>query len=362
LNKPLLTSHQPPFETQELRKALEAFRKIPYGHGADRDRGIGSFQWGVYAFYDYDGEPIYVGETNERLSGRISRHLTNQRTDAVAMAVLDPFEVCEVEVWPLPQFEGLTRKKTSRLEFDAAKAHLDALERFVFEQCVERSRFKVILNEKNPPKSGLAIDVPPSVRGRIVPDRVMDLRAHPDTRLARRAAVVSRLAQIISERKVQGGLRRVLFAQAQRLRWLAEQSLRLLLCRQNAMHRSAIMARIRAKDTTPERLVRSLLHRLGYRFRLHARELPGTPDIVLRPRRAAIIVHGCFWHGHDCARGRREPKTNADYWRAKIARNRARDAADLGALEARGWRCLTLWECGLRDEAALAERLRAFLG
>jgi hypothetical protein len=223
LKKPLLTSDQPPFETRELRKALEAFRKTPYRHGAFHNRGVGSFQWGVYAFYDYDGEPIYVGETNERLSGRISRHLTNQRTDAVAMAVLDPFEVCEVEVWPLPQFEGFTRKKVSKQEFDAAKAHLDALERIIFEQCVERSRFKIILNEKNPPKTDLVVEVPPSVRGKIVPESVMDLRSHPDTRLARRAAIVSRLSQVISERKVQGGLRRVLVAQAQRLKWLAEQ-------------------------------------------------------------------------------------------------------------------------------------------
>jgi DNA mismatch endonuclease, patch repair protein len=127
------------------------------------------------------------------------------------------------------------------------------------------------------------------------------------------------------------------------------------------MHRSALMARIRGKDTGPERRVRSLLHRLGYRFRLHARELPGSPDIVFRPRRAAVFVHGCFWHGHDCPRGSRKPKANADYWGPKIARNRARDAANLAALQAAGWRCLTLWECELKDEDALAVRLAAFL-
>jgi DNA mismatch endonuclease (patch repair protein) len=128
------------------------------------------------------------------------------------------------------------------------------------------------------------------------------------------------------------------------------------------MDRSALMARIRAKDTTPERLVRSTLHRLGYRFRLHAKELPGKPDIVFRPRRAAILVHGCFWHGHGCARGGRMPKTNRDYWERKIARNRERDAQRLMALEARGYRVLTLWECGLKDAAALEESLRRFLG
>jgi DNA mismatch endonuclease, patch repair protein len=128
------------------------------------------------------------------------------------------------------------------------------------------------------------------------------------------------------------------------------------------MHRSALMARIRATNTGPERRVRSVLHRLGYRFRLHARELPGKPDIVLRPRRAAIFVHGCFWHGHDCPRGSRKPKTNEAYWSAKIARNRTRDAQTLAALEAAGWRALTLWECGLKDESELAAQLRAFLG
>jgi GIY-YIG catalytic domain len=223
LKKPPLTSDLPPFETSELRKALKAFRETPYGAGSARLKLVGSFQWGVYAFYDYDGEPIYVGQTNEKLSGRISRHLTNQRTDAVAMSVLDPFEVCDVEVWPLPQFEGFTRKKVAKAEFDAAKAHLDALERTVFDRCIKQSQFGVILNEKNPPDNGMMVDLPHSIRRRIVPDLVMDLRSHPDTRLARRAAVVSRLAQIVSERKVQGGLRRVLVAQAQRLKWLAEQ-------------------------------------------------------------------------------------------------------------------------------------------
>ena len=129
-----------------------------------------------------------------------------------------------------------------------------------------------------------------------------------------------------------------------------------------APDRSAIMARIRGKDTAPERRVRYLLHRLGYRFRLHAPELPGKPDIVFRPRRAAVFVHGCFWHGHDCQRGSRKPKSNQAYWEPKIARNRARDAEKLAALGALGYRALTLWECELKDEAALADRLRAFLG
>jgi DNA mismatch endonuclease (patch repair protein) len=121
------------------------------------------------------------------------------------------------------------------------------------------------------------------------------------------------------------------------------------------------MRAIRSRDTGPERRVRSLLHRLGCRFRLHRKDLPGSPDIVLPSRRVAIFVHGCFWHGHDCARGAREPKANAAYWRAKIARNRERDAKAAAALAELGWRVVTVWECQIRDEAALGERLAAEL-
>lgn len=122
------------------------------------------------------------------------------------------------------------------------------------------------------------------------------------------------------------------------------------------------MARVRARDTKPEMIVRRLLHAMGYRYRLHARELPGKPDLVFRPRRKAIFVHGCFWHGHDCPRGSRTPTANGEYWAAKIARNRARDTSVLERLAAAGWLALTLWECELRDQSSLAARLRAFLG
>lgn len=122
------------------------------------------------------------------------------------------------------------------------------------------------------------------------------------------------------------------------------------------------MRAIGSRNTAPELLVRRSLHRLGYRFRLHAHALPGKPDIVFRARRKAIFVHGCFWHGHDCARGARVPKSNTPYWLAKIARNRARDARVQGELEALGWDSLTLWECEIRDAGALAEKLAAFLG
>ena len=121
--------------------------------------------------------------------------------------------------------------------------------------------------------------------------------------------------------------------------------------------RSQIMRRVRGRDTRPERKVRSLLTQMGLRYRLHRRDLPGSPDVVFARKRVALFVHGCFWHGHDCARGARTPKANADYWLRKIGRNRARDADVQRRLAESGWRTLVVWECELKDEARLAERL-----
>ena len=121
--------------------------------------------------------------------------------------------------------------------------------------------------------------------------------------------------------------------------------------------RSAVMARIKGRDTGPERAVRRLLTGMGLRYRLQRRDLPGRPDLALGPRRVAVFVHGCFWHGHDCPRGSRKPKANAEFWAAKIARNRARDARSVDELAACGWRALVVWECELRDEAGLHARL-----
>jgi DNA mismatch endonuclease (patch repair protein) len=125
--------------------------------------------------------------------------------------------------------------------------------------------------------------------------------------------------------------------------------------------RSAVMRRVKGRDTGPEKTVRRLLTGLGARYRLHRKDLPGKPDIVMAGRRLTIFVHGCFWHGHDCARGARVPKANRDYWLGKVGRNRERDIASRAALEAAGWRVETIWECELKDEAGLTERLARML-
>ncbi len=208
----------PPFETEDLRTNLARFLDSTIDDPvAGIKRPVGNFRWGVYIFYDYDGEPIYVGQTNERLRSRIRRHLTNQRTDAVAMSVLDPFEVFEIEVYPLAQFENV---QPGQREY--AKACLNALEHAVYAKAVAGSEFKAILNEKDPPPPTVEIEMPQPFRMRVVSDKVAGIRSHPDFRIARRSLIISRLAQVISERKVQGGLRRVLLTQAKRLQWLAE--------------------------------------------------------------------------------------------------------------------------------------------
>jgi DNA mismatch endonuclease, patch repair protein len=131
--------------------------------------------------------------------------------------------------------------------------------------------------------------------------------------------------------------------------------------RRIAMDRSAVMRAVKSEDTGPERALRKMLNAIAPGYRLHRADLPGKPDVVYGPRRLAIFMHGCFWHGHDCKRGARSPKNNADYWRAKIARNRARDEKNLAALEALGWRPVTIFECELKDEIALHARLRGAL-
>ncbi|WP_407152429.1 very short patch repair endonuclease [Bradyrhizobium sp. ORS 86] len=121
------------------------------------------------------------------------------------------------------------------------------------------------------------------------------------------------------------------------------------------------MARIRKIDTKPELAVRAILYARGFRYRLHRRDLPGNPDIVFPSRRKVVLVHGCFWHRHDCPSGRKLPKSNAQYWVPKLHRNRARDEQNLLKLEALGWRTMIVWECEMSDLEALERRLLGFL-
>src|SRR5688572_22599689 len=113
----------------------------------------------------------------------------------------------------------------------------------------------------------------------------------------------------------------------------------------SSSQRSALMSRIRTKNTKPEVLVRKLLYSMGYRYRLHGRELPGRPDIVMRPRRVAIFVHGCFWHRHAGCNRAFLPQTNREYWLPKLRQNARRDAKAVAELQAAGWRSLIVWEC-----------------
>lgn len=122
--------------------------------------------------------------------------------------------------------------------------------------------------------------------------------------------------------------------------------------------RSERMSRVRSKNSKPEMLVRRIVHSMGYRYRLHDRRLPGTPDLVFAASKKLIFVHGCFWHGHPCKLGDRPPKSRIEFWSGKIAENKARDMRDEELLAAAGWRLLVLWECELKDQ----DRLRDILG
>lgn len=195
-----------------IRKEIRSF----FASLDENGQKIGKSKWGVYAFYDYDGEPIYVGQTLEGLGSRIGRHLTNQRTDAVAMNVLDPFEVAEICVWPLDL--GQLSKK-------AQQEHLDRAEYTVFEKVIAESKLGAVLNEK-PPRSMPVVQLPKAYRKRIIPDDIFPHRKHPDIRIARRANTIASLARVISERKVSRGLRQTLLTQARRLERLAAERLK----------------------------------------------------------------------------------------------------------------------------------------
>lgn len=125
--------------------------------------------------------------------------------------------------------------------------------------------------------------------------------------------------------------------------------------------RSRIMAKVRGENTSPERLVRSLVHKLGYRFRLHRKDLPGKPDIVLPRHKKVIFVHGCFWHQHEGCPHAARPTSNIEYWNRKLDRNMVRDRENLRKLEYLGWNVLIVWECETRDHEKLLEKLTGFL-
>jgi DNA mismatch endonuclease (patch repair protein) len=129
-----------------------------------------------------------------------------------------------------------------------------------------------------------------------------------------------------------------------------------------AAERSARMAKIKSKDTQPELRVRQIVHRLGYRFRLHRKDLPGRPDLVFPSRRKVIFVHGCFWHGHQGCKVANRPKSRRGFWDAKFQSNRIRDAKNQRLLKQDGWRVLTVWECQTKGSEELNARLLRFLG
>ena len=124
--------------------------------------------------------------------------------------------------------------------------------------------------------------------------------------------------------------------------------------------RRSIMQAVRSKNTAAEVSVRSTLHRLGFRFRLHYKNLPGTPDIVFPSRKSVIFVHGCFWHGHECPGGK-PPSSNVDFWREKLRRNRERDSRSRSRLRNVGWRVLTVWECEIKEIEVLVDKMCRFL-
>ena len=121
------------------------------------------------------------------------------------------------------------------------------------------------------------------------------------------------------------------------------------------------MSRVKSKDSNAEKIVRSIAHRLGYRFRIHRKDLPGTPDIVFPSKKKVIFVNGCYWHGHRCKRGKRLPKSNTQYWTSKIERNIQRDKRNIKALKKLGWDILVIWECKINNEENISNLIGNFL-
>lgn len=206
-----LTSTQLSRDVELIRKAIGEALKVE--DPTQPGKPIGKAKAGIYAFFDFDGEPIYVGQTAEQFSARLGRHLTGMRSDSVAKFVLDPFEVYAVRMWPLPQVAALPRGER--------RARLDVYEYKVHAMLAEQSKFGAVLNEGTITPQEDVDDLPEPVTVVIVPDEIFAERAHPDVRIARRAQTISLLARHISERKVSKGLRRTLLVQSERLQDLA---------------------------------------------------------------------------------------------------------------------------------------------
>jgi hypothetical protein len=209
-----MVRQDPPAEVAAIRREIKHF----YDLKDDEGRKVGQAKFGIYAFYDYDGEPIYVGQTAESISTRIGRHLTGQRSDPVAKSVLDPFEVLTVEAWPLWDLQGADGKDRE------VKNYVNVAEFTVFRQALEASSFNAVLNEGAIPEFGV-VDLPPSHVHRIIPDDLYELRGHADVRIARRAQTIASLARSISERSPSKGLRITLQTQARRLENLSTRRL-----------------------------------------------------------------------------------------------------------------------------------------
>jgi hypothetical protein len=215
---------QPPRAVKLIRAELNKLLRQP-----DPSRPgnvIGTAKTGVYAFFDYDNEPIYVGQTSSSFSDRISRHLTGQRSDAVAKFILDPFEVAFVSMWSIPDI--VTAEMPSSWSKQAAAYRRQLLEPYeftVYKRLEAASRFHAVLNEGIIKATALT-ELPESVHGRIIPAELWEDRKHPDVRIARRASTISRLSQMVSEREVSAGMRRTLLLQARRLEWLTENRVR----------------------------------------------------------------------------------------------------------------------------------------
>lgn len=253
---PLASSALPP-DILMMRQRLGALlRQKPVGARGS----IGSCKWGVYAFFDFDGEPIYVGQTRESLSTRVNRHLQNQRTDSVAMRILDPMEVAEVRVWPLWELEDDAVRRIDesvsehRLRRKELQQELDRAEYTIYADAIRTSKYQAILNEKIPPSAyGTMDELPPFYTGTLYEGEILEERSNADVRIARRAESVSRLADVARERgSVSVGLRRVLVVQAVRLAHLSAERLATLqgleLPRATAIDSAALFGEMMPED------------------------------------------------------------------------------------------------------------------